>query len=115
MIRQPTEMPNEVRPNMRGGEGEVTVQHLFTSPEFGGKVRLCALLTIPPGASIGMHQHAGEDEVYLITRGSGLLTEEGRESCVTTGTAILTGKGASHAVRNDTTEPLEILAFIVQY
>jgi mannose-6-phosphate isomerase-like protein (cupin superfamily) len=115
MIRPPAEMPSEVRPNMRGGEGEVTVQHLFTSPEFGGKVRLCARLSIPPGASIGHHQHTGEDEVYLITRGTGLLTEEGRESRVTTGTAILTGQGASHALRNDTTEPLEVLAFIVQY
>jgi mannose-6-phosphate isomerase-like protein (cupin superfamily) len=115
MIRTPDAMPCEVRPAMRGGTGEVTVQHLFTSAEFGGKVRLCARLTIPPGASIGMHPHEGEDEVYLVTRGSGMLTEEGGESRVTTGTAILTGKGASHAVRNDTGEPLEILAFIVQY
>jgi mannose-6-phosphate isomerase-like protein (cupin superfamily) len=108
-------MTCEVRPNMRGGTGEVTVQHLFASAEFGGKVRLCARLTLPPGASIGMHQHVGEDEVYLVTRGSGVLSEEGGETRVAAGTAILTGQGASHAVRNDTGESLEILAFIVQY
>jgi mannose-6-phosphate isomerase-like protein (cupin superfamily) len=115
MIRKPAEMPVEVRANMRGGVGEVTVRQLFKPDEFGGKVRLCARLTLPPGASIGTHAHAGEDEVYLLTAGSGLLDEGGREVRVQAGDAVLTGKGASHAIRNDGQVPLEIVAFIVTY
>ena len=115
MIRKPSEMRSEVRAGMRGGQGEVTVRHLFQPEEFGGKVRLCARLLLPPGASIGTHTHADEDEVYLVISGSGLLTEDGREIRVTAGEAILTGKGASHAIRNDGAKPLEIMAWIVKY
>ena len=115
MVREPSTMNSEIRANMRGGLGAVTIQHLFRPEEFGGKVRLCARLTLPPGASIGPHAHAGEDEVYLIARGSGLLDEDGREIRVNPGDAVLTGKGASHAIRNDGSEPLEIVAFIVKY
>lgn len=115
MIRTPSEMASEVRPSMRGGRGEVTVRQMFKPEEFGGKVRLCARLTLPPGTAIGPHAHAGEDEVYVIVRGRGMLEEGGRETRVQTGDAVLTGKGASHAVRNDGDEPLEIIAFIVTY
>ncbi|MFZ4394129.1 MAG: hypothetical protein ACOYOU_00725 [Kiritimatiellia bacterium] len=34
---------------------------------------------------------------------------------VSAGEAILTGKGASHAIRNDGAEPLELMAWIVKY
>jgi mannose-6-phosphate isomerase-like protein (cupin superfamily) len=115
MVRKPSEMRSEIRPNMRGGRGDVTVRHLFQPEEFGGKVRLCAQLSLPAGASIGLHAHADEDEVYLVTRGSGMLDEGGRETRVQAGDAMLTGKGASHAIRNDGPEPLEIVAFIVTY
>ena len=57
---------------MRGGEGTVTVVHYFEKEEFGAKNRLCARLIIPPGAGIGEHKHEGEDEVYLVIKGTGL-------------------------------------------
>jgi len=115
MIRKSAEMAREVRSQMRGGQGDVTIQHLFKPEEFGAKARLCARLTLPPGASIGPHAHVDEDEVYLIVRGSGVLAEGGRETRMQTGDAALTGKGATHAIRNDGAEPLEIVAFICKY
>ena len=116
MVRKPSDMPFEVRPQMRGGQGEVTIRHLFQPAEFGARVRLCARLTLPAGASIGSHTHAEEDEVYLVVAGRGLLAEDGgRTTPVQAGDAILTGKGASHAIRNDGAEPLEIVAFIARY
>ncbi|MEI8242782.1 MAG: cupin domain-containing protein [bacterium] len=115
MVRKPSEMRSEIRPNMRGGQGDVTIRHLFQPEEFGGKVRLCARITLPAGASIGLHAHANEDEVYLVISGSGVLDEGGRETRVRAGDAMLTGRGASHAIRNDAPEPLEIVAFIATY
>jgi mannose-6-phosphate isomerase-like protein (cupin superfamily) len=116
MIRPASEMKAEVRPNMRGGLGTVTVTPYFQKEEFGGKVRLCARLTLPPGASIGLHAHEGEDEVYIVTRGAGLVKEGDVETRVTTGDAVLTGRGASHSVRNDSpSDVLEIVAVIVCY
>lgn len=115
MIRRRAERTREVREKMRGGAGAVTVEHFFRSEELTAKSRLCAQLTLPPGAGIGPHQHVGEDEVYIITRGSGLLDDGQGEQRVTAGDAILTGRGESHAIRNDGNEPLELIAVIMTY
>ena len=115
MIRKPSEMKEEVREKMRGGDGAVTIRHYFAKDEFGADVRLCAKLTIPPGAGIGMHQHEGEDEVYIVTRGSGLLDDGVAKTKIAAGESILTGKGASHAVKNDGKEDLEMIAIIMCY
>ena len=115
MIRKPGNMRTETREKMRGGAGTVTIRHFFEKEDFGARMRLCAKLTIPPGASIGEHQHEGEDEVYIVTGGSGLLCDGASEARVAAGDAILTGKGQSHSVRNDGTEALEIVAMIICY
>ncbi|HOH31704.1 MAG TPA: cupin, partial [Candidatus Hydrogenedentes bacterium] len=65
MIRKSTDMPREVRERMRGGEGSVSIRHIFKQDEFTAPVRLCAQLTLPPGAGIGPHTHETEDEVYV--------------------------------------------------
>ena len=115
MIRRPVDMKAEVRDKMRGGAGSVTVHHYFEKPEFTANVRLCARLVLPPGAGIGVHQHAGEDEVYIITRGSGILDDGKEKKRVNAGDAVLTGKGDSHAIHNDGREPLELIAVIACY
>jgi mannose-6-phosphate isomerase-like protein (cupin superfamily) len=113
MIRKPAEMKTETRQKMRGGEGVVTVRHFFDKEDFAASVRLCAGLTLPPGAGIGMHQHVGEDEVYLVTRGVGLLDDGKVQTPIAKGDAVLTGRGESHAIRNTGLEDLELLAMIV--
>jgi mannose-6-phosphate isomerase-like protein (cupin superfamily) len=115
MIRTAKAMETEVRHAMRGGTGSVTLQHFFKSDEITAKSRLCARLTLPPGASIGTHQHTGEDEVYIITRGSGLLDDGTAKTQVNVGDAILTGKGESHAITNTGPTELEIIAVIMCY
>jgi len=113
MIRTRSEQTEEQREQMRGGAGTVTVRHYFKPEEMTMPVRLCAELTLPPGSGIGPHRHANEEEIYLVTRGTGLLTEDGMEKRISAGDAVLTGGGASHAVHNDGTEPLHITAVIV--
>ncbi len=115
MIRKLSEMETEVRERMRGGEGSVTFRHMFKKEDFTAPVRLCAVLTLPPGSGIGSHQHLTEDEIYIVTKGSGILDDGETKTRVTVGDAVLTGKGESHAVHNDGDEPLEIMAIIVCY
>lgn len=115
MIRKQSEMQSETREQMRGGTGAVTIQHYFTSDEFTANARLCAKLRVPPGASIGVHKHGAEDEVYIITHGTGLLNDGETETRVSVGDAILTGNGESHALANDGDEPLELIAMIMCY
>lgn len=115
MIHTEREMKQEIRESMRGGTGSVTIRHIFTKDEFSAKTRLCARLTIPPGASIGPHQHETEDEVYIITRGTGVLNNGINETKVARGDAILTGNGESHSIKNDGVEDLELIAVIMCY
>ena len=115
MIRTASQMREEVRENMRGGAGAVTIRHYFEKEEIRAKTRLCAKLILPPGAGIGAHRHDGEDEVYIVTRGSGVLDDGRSQTRVSEGDAVLTGNGESHAIRNDGRENLEIVAVIVCY
>lgn len=115
MIRKPSDMKIETRDAMRGGVGTVTFRHFFEKDEMKARSRLCAELTLPPGASIGPHAHATEDEVYIITAGSGLLDDGRTRTRITAGDAVLTGQGGSHAVINDGAVDLKLIAVIMCY
>ena len=115
MVKKHSEQETEIRKNMRGAPGEVTVRHYFKKDEFGARCRLCAELRIPPGAGVGRHEHIDEDEVFIIQQGRGIITDAGKEVEVQTGDAILTGKGAVHAIRNDGDIDLLVTAVIMQY
>jgi mannose-6-phosphate isomerase-like protein (cupin superfamily) len=115
MIRRAADMRVQVREDMRGGTGPVTIRHYFEKEEFGAQTRLCAHLTLPPGVGIGTHGHEKEDEIFIILRGTGQLDEGSGETRVGPGDAILTGKGGAHSIRNDGSEDLEIVAVIMCY
>ena len=87
MIRKVSDMETEVRENMRGGAGSVTFRHMFKKDEFTAPARLCAALTIPPGAGIGAHEHLTEDEIYIVTRGAGMLDDGTTKTRVSAGDA----------------------------
>ena len=115
MIRKAGEMRTEKRENMRGGQGVISFAHMFDQAEFGTRVRLCTRLTLPPGASIGTHPHEKEDELFVVIKGSGIITEGGKDFPVSAGDATLTGKGGAQSVRNDGKVDLEMLAIIICY
>ncbi len=115
MIRKAGDMDVETRENMRGGRGTVGFRHFFTADEFTSKTRLCTAMTLPPGASVGSHCHETEDEVYIVTSGSGILDDGTSRTRIEKGDAVLTGRGGSHAVENDGDEDLVIIAVINCY
>jgi mannose-6-phosphate isomerase-like protein (cupin superfamily) len=115
MIKKKSSQEIEKRENMRGGTGQVIVRHYLKPEEIKARTRLCAELILPPGASIGQHDHVDEDEIYIIQKGQGLMTDGGKEFPVAAGDAILTGQGASHSIKNTGTEDLVVTAVIVKY
>ncbi len=118
MIVRRNDMRTQVRDAMKGGVGSVTVLHLVECDDLPN-VRFIGEMTLPPGASIGDHAHENETEYYIITDGVGVVTEgaQGKkeDSRVGRGDVIVTGGGASHAIRNRGSTPLRILAFIVTH
>ena len=115
MIRRDGNYEYDVRENMRGGKGEAKIEHLWKKDELKGKTRLCARLTLPPGASIGFHEHVGEEEVFYVVSGTGVIQDAAEKAPVNAGDTILTGDGSGHAVEATGETPLVMLAVIVQY
>ena len=115
MIKKKTEQETQIRTDMRGGTGDVVIRHYFKKDEINAPSRLCAELCLAPGVSIGNHEHVNEDEVFIIQQGKGVVIEAGKEVEVRAGDAILTGKGASHAIRNSSDTDLIVTAVIMQY
>ncbi|MFA5448710.1 MAG: cupin domain-containing protein [Sphaerochaeta sp.] len=112
MIVRKDEMKSTVRSQMRGGQGDVLMTNLMEEGSVA-HTRLFSTLTLPPGASIGEHDHVDETEYYWILKGQGVVTEADGEKVVRTGDLVVTGGGASHAIRNDGQEDLVFLALII--
>jgi mannose-6-phosphate isomerase-like protein (cupin superfamily) len=70
-------------------------------------------ITIEKGSSIGEHDHVNETEYYWIVSGEGVVTEADGDKVVGPGDLVITGGGASHAIRNEKDEPLVFMAIII--
>ena len=69
---------------------------------------------LPPGTSIGFHKHENNEEVYFIISGEGIYIDtEGTRHAVKTGDAAFCYKGESHALENNSDQPLHFAAAIV--
>lgn len=106
--------PDQLRPAMRGGEGTVTISPIADGAQLPEKCRLFARITVPAGASIGAHEHQGECEMFYILEGTPLIGDDDRSYRAHPGDCILTHSGHSHCVRNDTAEPVAMVACIVK-
>lgn len=105
-------MKTEVRSQMRGGEGEAFFTYLMNANEVP-HTRLFSTITLESGSSIGEHSHTDEIEYYWILQGEGIVTEADGEKTVKKGDLVVTGGGASHAIRNDGAQALIFLALII--
>ena len=114
MVIRRNEMKTEVKENMRGGDGSAALLYLADC-EKEKNIRLLAEVTLEPGSSIGKHSHENETEYYIILSGSGTVDDNGTETQVKTGDAVITGGGAYHSVANTGTVPLVLHAVIVTW
>lgn len=102
----------EVREHMRGGDGSVRLYQV-PQAQLPAGTRLCAVIELQPGCSIGSHAHEKETEVFHFIAGQGEVDDDGTARAVCAGDTLSTGGGASHGVRNTGSEPLRFFAIIV--
>ena len=116
MIRRNGEYRTETRREMRGGRGEVRIEHFWEpASEMRSKNRMFARLTLNPGCSIGFHPHDAEEEIFVVVRGRAEADDNGEVVELGAGDTILTGNGDGHAIRCIGEEPLELVAVITTY
>lgn len=114
MVRKYEDQTVIGRPEMYGGQLEVTMRNLLEGPdEMNGKGRLFSILSIPVGGSIGHHQHKGESEVFYVLKGTGEFEDEGEMIPAAPGDILFTPVNGHHALRNTGSEPLDVIALIL--
>jgi mannose-6-phosphate isomerase-like protein (cupin superfamily) len=90
-----------------GGRGEILTSRVVERAE--GALRFVDLTVVPPGASIGLHRHGDDEEIYVIIDGEGLMTVDGVATRVGAGDVVLNDPGGSHGLENDGTVPLRLV------
>ncbi len=112
MFISENEYISETRVAMRGGDGQVILQH-FTKDKLPPNVRLMSRIILEKGCSIGYHVHENETENFYFASGAGVADDNGTLVNVKAGDTLVTQSGCGHSIRNDNDEPLVIIATIV--
>ena len=102
------------REKAAGGEGKLLGRFAYQTGEQDA-IREIGWLTLPPGASIGLHKHTNNEDVYLIVEGRGTFVgSDGKEVPVSAGDVTIARPGQSHALKNTGRRPLRFINFIGQ-
>jgi mannose-6-phosphate isomerase-like protein (cupin superfamily) len=91
------------------GEGLIKFGRPFSEEDFSSPWHFVDYAIIPPGCSIGEHQHGANEEMYFILHGEGKMIVNGKESTVRSGDLVLNKSGWSHGLRNESAEDIRIL------
>ena len=98
---------------MRGGKGRATIFHA-TAPLGEELITLASRIELEPGASIGLHLHDCDEEVYAIVSGNGIYEYDEGECPALPGDIFTTKKGMSHGLRNTGDGPLVFFAVVAE-
>ncbi|EHQ89341.1 cupin domain-containing protein [Desulfosporosinus youngiae] len=115
MIKRSGDLRTDSVSNFRGGQGELQMTHFLETEkdEFKGKGRLFCKNVLKPGSSIGLHEHVGDFETYVVLSGEGLINDNGDLTPVKPGDVIVTNNGEKHSLENTGTVDLEVIALIL--
>ena len=113
MIIRNGERPRYSQEKMRGGEG--IIEHIDLLPaELRPKCsRFFSVLTLNKGCEIGLHNHVGESETYVVLSGEGVTFSDGKEEIIYPGDVSFTGFGDEHYTKNVKDDPLVVLAIVM--
>ena len=101
------------RHEMRGGTGPVYLYHIEEKEELLGHGRLFAKIVLPPGSSIGVHEHIDETEPYYIIEGEGIFIDaDGSRVPVKAGDCCLIDPGQSHGIENNSDRDMVFIALV---
>lgn len=104
----------EIKKNMRGGNGEIEITHIAESEILGENCRMFSQITVKPGDSIGEHQHVGEQEIFYFVQGNGTVIDDGKQFDIGPGDVMVTPDHSSHSVINTGDADLVFMALILK-
>ena len=107
ILGTPDTIPGEKGSQSHGGQGEYFVRTLLDGVP-GSAFKYVRDLILYPGSTIGNHLHSGDEEIYFIISGTGVMAVDGEERVVGPGSVVLTQSGSHHGLRNEGAEDLRI-------
>lgn len=111
--RASSQMETVQQEGMKQGVGSVTVTKLLQPDEMLGQGRMFSRFVVPPGSSIGLHRHDGEEEFYYLLAGRGVYQHDEQEIEVGPGDLVSVDNHHSHGLANTGDEPLEFIALVL--
>ncbi len=94
------------------GVGEIRFCRVAEAAATEGPCNFIDVAVVPPGASIGRHRHADEEEeFYLVLEGAGRMWRDGEEFPVRAGDLVRNRAGGAHGLVNDGDRDLRIFVF----
>ncbi len=109
--KENVELNEVVKP--RGGTGIIKSLSYLKSEDLHNAMQGFNVMELELNSSIGFHQHIGNEEIYFIISGKGLVQDNDKEEKVTTGDLIYTADKNYHGLKNIGDTPLIFVAFIV--
>ena len=94
----------------------IAAQAVFSDRKMGktgllsGNQIFAGLNSFRPGQVHSLHTHAGQDKLYLVLEGQGIVTVGTEASTVEPGDLVLAREGVEHALENPGPENLVVLA-----
>lgn len=113
MVTQLDTITGETSENVRGGEGSV-ISHQLLSEQDGSYLKNVGIVRVAPGASVGLHEHDGDEDFYYCLSGTGVVTDNGKEHPFQQGTFQITRSGGSQGVRNTGTTELIFIGVLLK-
>ena len=91
----------------------VEIRVLVEPEEMYNAGRLFACITIAPGASLAYHRHEAEMESFCVIKGICRMEDNHKTVYLSEGDVLITPAGECHAITNESSEPVELIALII--
>lgn len=113
MVKKESDLRVQRVDNLRNGKETAIIHHIIEGDKLKGKCKMFSKIVLPKGASIGLHEHKEDFEVYYILEGKGLVDEGDKTIIVNKGDSVYTADGKKHSIENIGQEDLEMIAVVV--
>ena len=114
LLKKREKMGREPLPQCHGGKGVLDWTLVLGDEETEGK-RLNFIHddVLPPGASVGHHEHMNDEEYYYIISGKGMMVLDGEKFEVKAGDITAVFSGGSHGLENYGSEELRVIVISI--
>jgi mannose-6-phosphate isomerase-like protein (cupin superfamily) len=109
MIKNFLTADKQLQEGSHEGIGVVQLFEIWGSSDFKSDIDFFDRVVVPPGSTIGFHQHGENEEMYIVLEGNGLMKIENDEVNVGKGDMILNPSGGRHGLINNSRENIDIL------